>query len=56
MQYGFGMAEGGLDYAAHRCRYHQSEIFFTTNNQGPQDAYTILNARLQWIHRMISGT
>ncbi len=47
MQYGFGMAEGG-SITPRIDAVYQSEIFFTTNNQGPQDAYTILNARLQW--------
>ena len=47
MQYGFGMAEGG-SITPRIDAVYQSEIFFTTNNQGPQDAYTILNARLEW--------
>ena len=47
MQYGFGMAEGG-SITPRIDAVYQSEIFFTTNNQGPQEGYTILNARLEW--------
>jgi len=47
MQYAFGMAQGG-SITPRLDAVYQSEIFFTTNNQGPQEAYTILNGRLTW--------
>src|SRR5262245_7342256 len=47
LQYGFGMGDAG-SITPRIDAVYQSEIFFTTNNQGPQDAYTILNARFQW--------
>ena len=47
MQYAFGMGEGGAITPRIDAVY-QSKIYFTTNNQGPQDGYTILNGRLTW--------
>ncbi|HEY4647335.1 MAG TPA: TonB-dependent receptor, partial [Steroidobacteraceae bacterium] len=48
MQYAFGMAQGG-SITPRLDAVYQSKIFFTTNNQGPQEAYTILNGRLTWV-------
>ena len=28
---------------------YQSTIYFTTNNQGAQDGYTLLNGRVTWL-------
>ena len=45
-QYGF--ATGGRHaHAAARCGV-QSKIYFTTNNGGAQDGYTLLNGRIAW--------
>ncbi len=33
--------------AAARCGLHR-QVYFTTNNGGPQDAYTLLNGRIAW--------
>jgi iron complex outermembrane receptor protein len=48
LQYGFGMAQGG-SITPRIDAVYQSKIYFTTNNQGPQDSYTLLNARLTWV-------
>jgi iron complex outermembrane receptor protein len=47
LQYAFGSVMGGsitprLDFV------HQSKIYFSTNNQGVQDAYTLVNGRVAW--------
>jgi iron complex outermembrane receptor protein len=47
LQYAFGSVMGGsitprLDLV------HQSKIYFSTNNQGVQDAYTLVNGRVAW--------
>ncbi len=48
MQYSFGM-EGGSSITPRLDAVYQSKIYFTTNNQGPQDGYTLLNGRLTWM-------
>jgi iron complex outermembrane receptor protein len=48
LQYGFGIAQGG-SITPRIDAVYQSKIYFTTNNQGPQDSYTLLNARLTWV-------
>jgi iron complex outermembrane receptor protein len=39
LQYGFGMGQGG-SITPRIDAVYQSKIYFTTNNQGPQDGYT----------------
>jgi iron complex outermembrane receptor protein len=48
MQYAFGMSPGG-SITPRLDAVYQSKIYFTTNNQGPQDAYTVLNGRITWV-------
>ncbi len=48
MQYSFGMAQGG-SVTPRLDAVYQSTIYFTTNNQGEQEGYTVLNGRLTWV-------
>jgi iron complex outermembrane receptor protein len=48
MQYAFGMSPGG-SITPRIDAVYQSKIYFTTNNQGPQEGYTVLNGRLTWV-------
>ena len=47
LQYSFGLG-GGATLTPRLDTQYQSKIYFNTNNTGPQDAYTLLNARLTW--------
>jgi iron complex outermembrane receptor protein len=47
LQYSFGVS-GGAAVIPRIDAVYQSKIYFNTNNTGPQDAYTLLNARLTW--------
>jgi iron complex outermembrane receptor protein len=48
MQYEFGQSVGGGSITPRLDLVYQSKIYFTTNNQGAQDAYTLLNGRVSW--------
>jgi iron complex outermembrane receptor protein len=48
MQYEFGSSVGGGSITPRLDLVYQSKIYFTTNNQGAQDAYTLLNGRVSW--------
>jgi iron complex outermembrane receptor protein len=46
LQYSFGMTQGSI--TPRLDAQYQSTIYFTTNNQGVQDGYTLLNGRVTW--------
>ncbi len=46
IQYSFNSAMGS--FTPRLDVQNQSKIYFTTNNQGEQDALTLLNGRLTW--------
>ena len=45
-QYGFKMASGSLTPRLDAT--YQSKIYFTSNNQGEQDGYALVNGRITW--------
>jgi iron complex outermembrane receptor protein len=48
MQYSFGTSGSG-SITPRLDAVYQSTIYFTTNNQGPQEGYTLLNGRITWV-------
>ena len=46
LQYGFKMASGSLTPRLDAT--YQSKIYFTSNNQGEQDGYALVNGRITW--------
>jgi iron complex outermembrane recepter protein len=50
LQYSFGLAQGSI--TPRLDTVYQSKIYFTTNNQGAQDGYALLNGRVTWASPM----